>query len=103
MSSAVLHHRIKMDSGARAASKASASSWFLLAVLGQFMFAITIAFSYGLTAVKGDPQVWLQNLPKQFAAANVIGDAVLAGLILCATAMIVAGALYLISRVRDAC
>ena len=102
MSSAVLHHRIKMDSGARATSKASASFWFLLAVLGQFIFAITIAFFYGLTALRVDPQVWLQNLPNPFAAGNVMGDAVLAGLILCATAMTVAGALYLISRVRDA-
>ena len=77
-------------------------SLFLLAVLGQFIFAITIAFFYGLTALRVDPQVWLQNLPNPFAAGNVMGDAVLAGLILCATAMTVAGALYLISRVRDA-
>lgn len=102
MSTAVLNHRIKVDSGANHASKASASFWFLLAVLGQFIFAITIASFYGLTALKGDFPAWNQPLPQGAVVGNTIGDAVLAGLILFATLMSIAGALHLISGVPDA-
>jgi len=102
MSTAVLNHRIKANSGANHASKAPASFWFLLAVLGQFIFAITVASFYGLTALKGGFMAWNQPLPQNTVAGNTIGEVVLAGLILCATLMSVAGAFHLISRVTDA-
>ena len=102
MSTAVLNHRIKVHSGTNHALKAPASFWFLMAVLGQFIFAITIAFFYGLTALKGGFMAWNQTLPQGAAVGNTFGDAVLAGLILCATLMSVAGAFHLISRVTDA-
>lgn len=102
MSTAIITHRFEMHSAANAASKAPASFWFLLAVLGQFAVAFTIALFYGLTALKVDPQVWTQDLPKRLAAANTVGDPVLAGLILLATLMSVAGALQLIAPMSDA-
>lgn len=101
MSTAVLNHRMKINSGANHASKTPASFWFLLAVLGQFIFAITIASFYGLTALKGGFPAWNQPLPQSTVVGNT-GDAVLAGLILFATLMSVAGALHLISRASDA-
>ena len=101
MSTAVINRRIETNSAATTGSKAPTSFWFLLAVLGQFAFAITIASFYGLTALRGGPQVWKHGLPNQFVAGNTVGDAVLAGLILFAVLIAVAGALQLLARVRD--
>jgi hypothetical protein len=56
MSTAVMTHRLDLNSAADKALKAAARFWFVVAVIGQFAFAFSVASFYGLTALRGNFQ-----------------------------------------------
>src|SRR6266849_5581366 len=101
MSTAVWTNRLELNSAADKALKGAARFWFVVAVIGQFAFAFSIAFFYGLTAVRGDFQAWNKVLAHGYEAGATMGNAALAGHILFATVISIAGALQLIPGVRN--
>jgi tetratricopeptide (TPR) repeat protein len=101
MSSALLTNRFELNSVADTALKASARFWFVVAVIGQFAFAFTVASFYGLTALRGDVQAWNRVLFHGYVAGATMSNTALVGHILFATLISIAGALQLIPRVRE--
>jgi hypothetical protein len=101
MSTAVWTTRLEFSSVADKSLRAAARFWFVVALVGQFAFAFSVAAFYGLTAVRGDFQAWNKILAHGYEAGATMGNAALAGHILFATVISIAGALQLIPGVRN--
>lgn len=101
MSTAVWTTRLELSSVADKSLRAAARFWFVVALAGQFAFAFSIAAFYGLTAVRGDFQAWNKILAHGYEAGATMSNAALAGHILFATVISIAGALQLIPGVRN--
>ncbi len=80
--------------------RAAATSWLALAVLGQLLFAVYVTGFYGRTAMQGRPQRWNDVLPHGYVAGDTFFNLVLGLHLLFAVAILVAGALQLIPRIR---
>ncbi len=101
MSTAVWTPRLELSSISNSALRAAARFWFVVALMGQFAFAFSVAAFYGLTALRGDFQAWNKVLAHGYEAGATMGNAALAGHILFATVISIAGALQLIPGVRN--
>lgn len=101
MSTAVLTHRLELNSLADTALKAAARFWFVVAVIGQLVFAFAVASFYGLTALRGDFHGWSRFITHGYVPGDTMGN--LAVLLHVASAVVVmlAGALQLVPGVRD--
>ena len=100
MSTAVLHNRLELNSVADSALKAAAGFWFVVAVIGQWIFAFYIAAFYGGWAVRGDLLGWNKILPHGYVAGNTIGNTALAAHLYSAATITLSGALQLIPQIR---
>jgi hypothetical protein len=100
MSTAVMSHRLELNSVADSALKVAARFWFVVVLVGQFVFAFSIACFYSLTASRGGFQAWNARLPNGYVAGDTLGNTALIGHILFATVISFAGALQLIPRLR---
>lgn len=78
------------------ALKASARLWFLVAVIGQWIFVYYILFFYGASAVEGDLAAWSKVLPHGIVAGDTLGNAALAAHLFLAAVITVGGPLQLI-------
>jgi len=92
---------LELSSISNSALRAAARFWFVVALMGQFAFAFSVAAFYGLTALRGDFQAWNKVLAHGYEAGATMGNAALAGHILLATVISIAGALQLIPGVRN--
>ena len=101
MSTAVWTTRLELSSIADKSLRAAARFWFVVALVGQFAFAFSIAAFYGLTALRGNFQAWNKVLANGYEAGATMGNAALAGHILFATVISIAGALQLIPGIRN--
>lgn len=100
MSTAVLTNRLEWSSVADGALKAATEFWFVVAVIGQFAFAFTVASFYGLTAARGDFEAWNRVLFHGLTPGATISNAALVGHIFFAALISTAGALQLVPQVR---
>ncbi len=55
------------------ALKAAAGFWFVVAVLGQLVFAFTVASFYGLNAARGNWHQWNRTIAETISATIVAG------------------------------
>ena len=78
------------------ALKTSAKTWFMVAVVGQWMFAIYVAGFYWLSALQGDLAKWEKALPKGFAKGDVMGNTAIVMHMLLAFIIIVGGPLQFV-------
>lgn len=102
MSTAVMTtQRFEMNSFANSALKASVRFWFVALLLGQFVFAFTIASFYGLTAARGNVHAWTKVLAHGIVPGDGIGNAALATHLMSAVIIILAGTLQLIPKIRS--
>ena len=60
------------------ALKAAAGFWFVVAVLGQLVFAFTVASFYGLTAARGNWQQWNKTMTHGYTPGHPMGNLVVA-------------------------
>src|SRR2546423_3863436 len=81
-----------------AALKAAARSWFVVAVIGQLLFAVSVASFYGLTALRGDYHKWTRSMAHH--PGDPIGNYAVAMHLVSAVVVMLAGAIQLIPRVR---
>jgi len=100
MSTAVWTNRLELNSVADTALKIATRSWFVVAVIGQLVFAFTVASFYGLAAARGNLQAWNKTLPHRYVSGNTIGNTALAAHLLFAATIILSGALQLIPQIR---
>ena len=54
--------------------KAAAGFWFVVAVLGQLVFAFTVASFYGLSAARGHWQQWNKSMTHGYTPGHPMGN-----------------------------
>lgn len=102
MSTAVMTTpRLELNSIANAALKASVRFWFVVLLIGQLLFAFTIASFYGLTAVRGNVHTWSKILAHGIIPGDRMGNVALATHLASAVVIILAGTLQLVPNIRN--
>ena len=99
MSTAVMTPRLELDSLADSALKAAARFWFVVAVIGQLLFALAAASFYGLTALRGDYHGW--RISQGHVAGDLTGNSAVAMHLISAVVIMLAGAVQLVPQVRS--
>ena len=99
MSTAVMTPRLELDSLAHSAVKAAARFWFVVAVIGQLVFAFATASFYGLTALRGDYHGW--RISQGHVAGDLTGNSAVAMHLISAVVIMLAGAVQLVPQVRS--
>jgi hypothetical protein len=83
------------------ALNAVATSWFVVAVLGQLLFVLYVVGFYGRAAAQGQFEKWNKVLPHGFVAGDTLGNVVVSVHLLVAVLIIVGGALQLLPVLRQ--
>jgi uncharacterized membrane protein len=99
MSTAVMTSRLEMSSVADTALKAAARFWFVVTVLGQLIFAFTVASFYLLTALRGDYHKW--NFTNGYIPGFSMGNTAVVLHVASAVIIMLAGAAQLVPQIRD--
>jgi uncharacterized membrane protein len=99
MSTAVMTNRLELDSVAETALKAAARFWFVATVVGQLIFAFTIASFYALTALRGDYHKW--NFTNGYVPGLSMGNTAVVVHVASAVIVMLAGAVQLVPQVRN--
>src|SRR5580698_7843864 len=82
------------------ALKAAAGFWFVVAVLGQLIFAFTIASFYGLATARGHWQQWNKTMTHGYSPDHPMGNLVVAIHLASAVIILLSGALQLIPLIQ---
>jgi tetratricopeptide (TPR) repeat protein len=82
------------------ALKAAAGFWFVVVVLGQLVFAFTVASFYGLTAARGNWQQWNKSMTHGYAPDHPMGNLVVAIHLTSAVIIMFSGAIQLVPQIR---
>jgi uncharacterized membrane protein len=99
MSTAVMTNRLELSSVADTALKAAARFWFVATVVGQLVFAFTIASFYALTALRGDYHKW--NFTNGYVPGFSMGNTAVVVHVASAVIIMLAGAVQLVPQVRN--
>jgi uncharacterized membrane protein len=99
MSTAVMTNRLEMSSVADTALKAAARFWFVVTVVGQLVFAFTVASFYALTALRGDYHKW--NFTNGYVPGLSMGNTAVVMHVASAVIIMLAGAVQLVPQVRN--
>jgi hypothetical protein len=81
--------------------KAAVRSWFVVAVVGQFVFAFAVASFYGLTALRGDFHRWSKFITHGHVPGDTVGNLSIFLHVGAAVAVLFSGALQLVPGVRN--
>ncbi|RRB04579.1 DUF2306 domain-containing protein [Larkinella rosea] len=79
----------------------SASAWFVVATIGQWLFGIYILLFYGKSTLTGDFEKWNNVLPHGYVEGDWVGNTVVGMHILLAAILVVGGPLQLIPAMRQ--
>jgi tetratricopeptide (TPR) repeat protein len=82
------------------ALKAAARFWFVVVVLGQLIFAFTVASFYGSAAVQGRWLQWNKSMTHGYTAGHPISNLVVALHLAAAVIILVSGAMQLIPLIQ---
>jgi len=99
MSTAVMTNRLELSSVADTALKAAARFWFAVTVVGQVVFAFTVASFYGLTALRGDYHKW--NFTNGYIPGFSMGNTAVVMHVASAVIIMLAGAVQLVPQIRN--
>jgi hypothetical protein len=99
MSTAVMTNRLELSSVADTALKTAARFWFVATVLGQLIFAFTVASFYALTALRGDYHKW--NFTNGYVPGFSMGNTAVVAHVASAVIIMLAGAVQLVPQVRN--
>jgi Predicted membrane protein (DUF2306)/Tetratricopeptide repeat len=80
--------------------KAAAGFWFVVAVLGQLVFAFAVASFYGLSAARGNWQQWNKSMTHGYTPGHPIKNLVVAIHLGSAVIILLSGAIQLIPKIR---
>ena len=82
------------------ALKAAAGFWFVVAVLGQLVFAFAVASFYGLSAAHGHWQQWNKSMTHGYTPGHPMGNLAVVIHLSSAVVILLSGAIQLIPQVR---
>ncbi len=74
--------------------------WFIVAVIGQWIFATYVIFFYGKATATGHSEDWNKVLPHGYVAGETMGNIVVGCHLLLAAIIIIGGPLQLIPKFR---
>jgi hypothetical protein len=80
--------------------QSTAALWFLIALLGQFLFMVYVTSFYGGAALQGNFTSWNKIMPHGYVAGQTLGNAAIAGHLLLAAIITLGGPLQLSAQVR---
>jgi uncharacterized membrane protein len=80
--------------------KAAAAFWFMVVVLGELIFATTVASFYGLTAARGNWQQWNKAMVHGYTPGRPMANLVVAIHLASAVIILLSGAFQLIPLIR---
>jgi tetratricopeptide (TPR) repeat protein len=80
--------------------KAAAAFWFIVVVLGELIFATAVASFYGLTAARGNWQLWNKFMLHGYTPGRPMANMVVAIHLASAVIILLSGALQLIPVIR---
>ncbi len=92
---------LELNSIADTALQSAARLWFLVAVIGQLVFAIYVASFYGGAAVRGDLAGWNRLMPHGHVPGDTMGNFTVAMHLLSGVIIVACGALQFSPGVRD--
>jgi len=94
--------RYSLQGIADVASKTAVRFWFGVMVIGQLLFAFTVASFYGMAALRGtSPQAWNRHITHGYVPGDTLGNFAVAMHLFSAAIIILAGMLQLIPQIRD--
>ncbi len=99
MSTAVMTNRLELSSAADTALAAAARFWFAVTVVGQLVFAFTVASFYALTALRGDYHKW--NFTNGYIPGFSMGNTAVVMHVASAAFIMLAGAAQLVPQIRN--
>jgi uncharacterized membrane protein len=99
MSTAVMTNRLELSSVADTALTAAARFWFAVTVVGQLVFAFTVASFYALTALRGDYHQW--NFTNGYVPGFSMGNTAVVMHVASAAFVMLAGAVQLVPQIRN--
>jgi len=99
MSVAVMTDRLELASVADTALKTAARFWFAVTVVGQVVFAFTVASFYSLTALRGDYHKW--KFTNGYVPGLSIGNSAVIMHVASAAFVMLAGAVQLVPQIRN--
>ena len=102
MSTAVMTNRLEFSSVADTALKAATRFWIGVTVIGQLMFAFTVASFYGIAAMRGNTAAaWSKNITHGYVPGDTVGNLAVATHLFSAAVIILAGMMQLIPQIRE--
>jgi uncharacterized membrane protein len=101
MSTAVMTNRLELTSAADTALKAATRFWFGVTVIGQLIFASTVAIFYGAAAARGNLHAWNRGMTHGYIAGDRIGNVAVAIHLISAVIIILSGAIQIVPQVRN--
>ncbi|GMN05846.1 DUF2306 domain-containing protein [Croceitalea sp. MTPC5] len=81
--------------------KNTAILWFIMAVIGQWIFAIYVGAFYGGAAIQGDFMKWNRVLPHGYVEGETMGNLASGIHVFLAIAILVGGPLQFIPKIRN--
>jgi len=100
MSTLVFSNRLELTSAPASALRLAARFWFIVAVLGQWIFAFYVAAVYSPAAFRGNLAAWNTTMPHRYIAGDPVGNTAMAMHLLLAVLITVGGPLQLIPELR---
>jgi uncharacterized membrane protein len=101
MSTAVMTNRLELSSVADTALKVAVRFWFAVALVGQLLFAFTIASFYGMASMRGDWRAWNKGTAHGYVSGDRMGNIAVGVHLVSAVIVILAGVIQLIPQIRD--
>ena len=101
MSTSVFTSRFELNSVADVALKAAVRFWFGVMVVGQLIFAFTVASFYGMTAARGDLLAWRKSITHGYIPGDTMGNLAIVVHLTSAVVVILAGLIQLVPKVRE--
>jgi len=100
-SASTTQKRYSLQRCADTALKAAVGFWFVVLVVGQLVFAFTVASYYGLAAVRGNTALaWTKHITHGQVPGDTLGNFAVAMHLASAVIVIVAGMMQFIPQVR---
>ena len=95
-----MSNRLDLGEIASRALKIAVRSWFVVTVIGQWVFAFAVAAFYGLTALRGDYHLWGKFITHGHVAGDTAGNFAVDMHVLAAVVVMSLGSLQLVPRIR---
>src|SRR5438132_14168000 len=101
MSTSVFTNRFELNSIADIALKAAVRFWFGVMVIGQLIFAFTVASFYGMTSARGDLLAWRKSIRHGYIPGDTMGNLAIVVYLTSAVIVILSGLFHLIPQVLE--